>query len=56
MEGKMLTAAGTKERRGGSCRGHDHGVKGEKVGAGGGARRVTRDKERTRGLPIYSDF
>ena len=48
----MLTVAGTKVRRGGSCRGHDHGVKGEKVGAGGGARRVTRGRS-VRGDYLY---
>ena len=55
MEGEELTVAGTKGRRG-TCRDRGLEVKGEKVGARGGARRVTRGTEHTRGLPTYSDF
>lgn len=51
VEGEELTAAGTKGRRG-ACR--DRGLEGkwEKVGARGGAKRVTRGRS-VRGDYLY---
>ena len=51
---------GMEERRRtygrGELWGRGHGVKGAKARARGRAQRLTRGKERTRGIPIYSYF